>query len=127
VFTAEIPAAKHTTTVTAAWEGNAGYLRSTASTTVEVQAVVGLRARVTSRGVARLTAKLRPSDTGGKVAFMLVKRGGPSLLKKVAVGRNGEATFSWKPRAGVYRVMAMFAGSDRNTAANSRTIRVIVR
>ena len=127
VFTAEIPVAKHTTTVTAVWEGNAGYLRSTTSTPVEVQAVVSLRAHVTSRGAARLTAKLRPADAGGKVAFMLVRRGGSSLLRKVAVGKDGKASFTWKPKAGAYRVMAMFAGSARNTAGNSRTMRVTIR
>ena len=126
-FTAEIPAAKHTTTVTAAWDGNDTYLRSTASALVEVQAVVNLRTQVTRAGVARLTAKLRPADTGGKVAFMLVKRGGPSLLRRVAVGADGTATWSWKPRAGAYRVKAVFLGSDRNTSASSRTISVIVQ
>ena len=126
-FAAEIPAAKHTTTVTAAWDGNDSYLRSTTSTLVEVQAVVSLGARVTSAGVAHLTAKLRPADTGGRVAFMLVKGSGSSLLRKVTVGAGGTATCSWKPKAGAYRVRAVFLGSDRNTAANSRTIRVIVR
>lgn len=103
------------------------YVRSSASTLIEVKAAVGLRASVTPSGVARLTAKLRPADSGGTVAFMIVRRGGQSLLRKLAVGAGGTATCTWKPGAGTHRVVAQFLGSDWNAAASSRLVRVTVR
>ena len=77
--------------MTAAWEGNDSYLRSTTSTLVEVQAVVSLRARVTGAGVARLTARLRPADAGGKVVFPRVTQSGSVPLRTIAVGARGRA------------------------------------
>ena len=126
-FTVEIPAVTHTTTVTAAWDGNAFHLRSTCSEIVQVEAIVGLRARVATTGAVRLTASLQPIDTGGKVAFMRVKNGATVLLKRVAVETTGKATWTWKPKPGTYRVMAMFLGSDKNTEAQSRMVRVVVK
>ena len=126
-FSATIPAASHSTTVTAAWEGNGDYVCSSASTPIEVKAVVGLHASVTRSGVARLTANLRPADSGGTVAFMVDRRGRPSLLRKVAVGADGTATCAWKPGAGTYRVAAKYLGNDWNAAASSRLVRVAIR
>jgi hypothetical protein len=126
-FRATIPAVKHTTTVTAAWDGNADYLRSTCSTVVEVEALVGLRARVTAAGAVRLTATVRPADTGGKVVFRRIVNGAQRTIAKVDVGTTGKATRTWKPRHGTYRVTATFLGSDRNTEARSRTVRVVVK
>lgn len=125
-FTATIPAASHSTTVTATWEGNGDYVSSSASTPIEVKAVVDLRASVARSGAARLTAKLRPADSGGRVAFMVAGPGGRTLLRRVDVGADGTATCTWKPGAGSYHVVARFLGSDRNAAASSRLLRVAV-
>jgi len=126
-FSVEIPAVTHTTTVTAAWEGNDYYLRSTCSEMVEVEATVSLRVRVTATGAVRLVASLLPADTGGQVAFRRIKDGVSRLIAKVAVGTTGKAALTWKPKPGTYRVTATFLGSDKNTEAQSRSARVVVK
>jgi hypothetical protein len=124
-FSAAITA-RHTTTVTATWEGNDDYLPSSASRSVRVRAVVGLTATRVKSGAVRLAARLRPADTGGKVVFARVARGRLVPLRTVAVDAHGRAVCTWEPKAGTYRVRALFKGSPLNTPASSRTVNVVV-
>ena len=98
-FSAAITA-RHTTTVTATWEGNDDYLPSSASRVVKVRAVVGLTATRAKSGAVHLTARLRPADTGGKVVFARLARGRLVPLRTVAVDARGRAVWTWEPKAG---------------------------
>jgi len=124
-FTAAIPV-RHTTTVTATWEGNNDYLPSSASRTIKVRAAVGFTATLTKSGGVRLTAKLKPADTGGKVAFALAGHGGRTL-HVVKVDAHGKAVWTWKPKAVTYSIQALFKGSQLNAAATSAKRSVTVR
>ena len=140
VFTAEVPVMKNTT-VRAMWGGNADYLVSSASTPIEVRARLGLKASVLSTGVVHLTATVTPSQLGATalpdspfppgqlIGFLRkVSGGGWALMgMKVKAAADGITfTATWRPKAGTYRVRALFAGSDFNGMAMSAMKKVVV-
>jgi hypothetical protein len=133
-FVADVPVKKNTV-VRAEWGGNAGYLVSSASTSMEVQARVSLSARVVSgrvtlkATVVAAQAGATPMGPGPLVRFER-KAGGRwvTIPVKAHASATG-ATFSavWRPKVGTYTVRAFFNGSSFNTPAASAGKKVVVK
>jgi len=116
----------HNTTFVARVGELEGWLPGSAEDTVKVRAAVSLATSVSGRRVT-LTAKVRPADTGGKVALQRYTGGSWRTIATVAVPASGGLTKAWTaPGPGTYRFRAKFLGSALNAAAASPIRRAMV-
>ncbi|NLE22574.1 MAG: hypothetical protein GX624_07335 [Actinobacteria bacterium] len=119
---------KHSTTITAVWEGDDSCLSSTGSIEVKVKAKVASKARTLPGHRVRLMAALQPSDAGGRIAFKRKVRGGAwRRIEVVPAGKSGKAVCIFKGKPGKTTFVAEFRGSRRNAKAVSRSVTVVLR
>ena len=116
----------HNTTFVARVGELEGWLPGSAEDTVKVRAAVSLATSVSARRVT-LTAKVRPADTGGRVALQRYAGGSWRTIATFDVPASGGVTKVWTaPGSGAYRFRAKFLGSALNAAATSPVRRVAV-
>lgn len=140
-FQTTLPGLTYTAVLTASWAGNADYLPSSYWTCLPVRAKVTI-------AVARQTAKflrlratvspLQPQDApaflSAKNPFVLFQRkvsgtwrylGGADTMSTDSQSWQTSTYYHLKP--GTYVLRGRFVGSDYNTAAVSKTLRLTVR
>jgi len=126
-FETMAPPPLHNTTYIARVGAVGDWLPGSADDTVKVRAAVRLTSAVDGRKMT-LTARVRPADTGGKVAFQRYTGGGWRTVTTLVVPASGSARTTWTaPGAGTYRWRAKFLGSALNAAETSAVARVVVR
>jgi hypothetical protein len=127
MFETRARVAPHHTTFVARVAAFDDWLPGSADDTVKVRAALRLAADVNGRRVT-LAAKVRPADTGGKVAFQRYSGGRWRTVKTDTVSATGGAGAQWRaPGAGTYRWRAKFLGSVLNSPETSAEARVVVR
>jgi len=127
MFEAPARAASHHTTFVARVGAVEDWLPGSADDKVKVRAAVRLVPSVSGRHVT-LTAKVKPADTGGKVAFQRYSGGRWRTAATVSVPASGSAEMLWNaPGAGAFRWRAKFLGSTLNAPETSAVARVVVR
>lgn len=140
-FQTTLPGLTHSAVLTATWAGNADYSPSSHWTFVPVRAKVTIAvARQTARFL-RLRASVSPLQPLDGPALLSARSPFVLFQRKVSGAwrnLNGADTWStdsqsWQAstyyhlKPGTYVLRARFVGSDYNTAAVSRTLRVTVR
>ena len=139
-FSATLPGLTHSAILTATWAGNAEYSPSSVWTFVRVRAKVTLQVKANTATYLRLRSEITPLQPLDAPAFGLPS---PLLLFQCRVdgkwrsmgwGDTGstdreswiQATY-YHLKPGTYVLRARFVGTDYNTAAVSKTLRVTVR
>lgn len=140
MFSATLPGLTHSAILTATWTGNSGYLPSNRWTFVPVRAQVTMATpRVTAKFM-RLRATIRPLQPldapafiGAKRTLVLFQRRVNGTWKSIGMGDTmstdaqswvSSTYYGLKP--GRYVLRARFVGTDYNSAAVSKAVRVTV-
>jgi hypothetical protein len=119
----------HNTTYIARVGAVGDWLPGSADDSVKVRAAVRLTSSVSGHEIS-LTARVRPADTGGKVAFQGYVAGAWRTARTMTVPASGNVTRTWTTVAsyhGTSRWRAKFLGSTLNIAQTSAVVRVVVR
>jgi len=139
-FSATIPTVTHTSIVTAVWDGNADYLPASYWVCARVRAKVGLKAAHVSAAHTRLVATVTPTQHMDAPAFIAID------VPIIVIQRRIDGRWGYFMEAGVwstdgenwcrfnyfdvkpgtYVLRARFRGSNYNTAAASRAVRIII-
>lgn len=126
-FDKRVATSPHHTTFVARVDAVDDWLPGSADDDVKVRAAVRLGSSVSGRRMT-ITARVRPADTGGRVALQRWAGGGWRTVKTAKVPASGKVSASWQaPGSGTFRWRARFLGSELNLAQTSAVRNVAVR
>jgi hypothetical protein len=121
-----VQVAPHNTTFVARVGAIDDWLPGYADELVKVRPAISLGAAV-SGNTMTITARVKPADTGGKIAIQRFSGGRWRTVKSATVPGTGVVKVSWKaPGDGVYRWRAKTSGSTLNLAGMSAVKRVVI-